>query len=238
MTKWFARLIKFAIVLAILSVPGYYWLVLSSPAPSEEARYPLDIEAVRALAASLPGPKPYEIRVEEIGELVFAEAMVMAGEPWQGTPIPVYSYQLMIPGGTIIVDTAMASLDEMPSVVVKGIDDEAYARMSKAMESAKQIVITHEHFDHIAGILEHPKLMQILPAVKLTAEQLEHTDRMLPSTLPEGVFDDYETLEYEGMHVISPGVVLIKAPGHTPGSQMVYVRLFDGQEILLSLIHI
>jgi glyoxylase-like metal-dependent hydrolase (beta-lactamase superfamily II) len=27
-------------------------------------------------------------------------------------------------------------------------------------------------------------------------------------------------------------VVLIKAPGHTPGSQMVYVKRADGQEIL------
>jgi glyoxylase-like metal-dependent hydrolase (beta-lactamase superfamily II) len=34
------------------------------------------------------------------------------------------------------------------------------------------------------------------------------------------------------METIAPGVVLIKAPGHTPGSQMVYVKRADGQEIL------
>jgi glyoxylase-like metal-dependent hydrolase (beta-lactamase superfamily II) len=33
---------------------------------------------------------------------------------------------------------------------------------------------------------------------------------------------------------IAPGVVLIKAPGHTPGSQAVYVKLASGREVILS----
>ena len=36
----------------------------------------------------------------------------------------------------------------------------------------------------------------------------------------------------EGIQPIAPGVVLVKAPGHTPGSQMVYVRRADGHELL------
>jgi glyoxylase-like metal-dependent hydrolase (beta-lactamase superfamily II) len=32
---------------------------------------------------------------------------------------------------------------------------------------------------------------------------------------------------------VAPGVVLLAAPGHTPGSQIVYVRLSDGREALL-----
>jgi glyoxylase-like metal-dependent hydrolase (beta-lactamase superfamily II) len=34
------------------------------------------------------------------------------------------------------------------------------------------------------------------------------------------------------MLAIAPGVVLIRAPGHTPGSQMVYVKREDGRELL------
>ncbi|MGZ3461634.1 MAG: hypothetical protein ACXU86_24345, partial [Archangium sp.] len=37
----------------------------------------------------------------------------------------------------------------------------------------------------------------------------------------------------ERLHLLRPGIVLIKAPGHTPGSQMLYVRLADGREFLL-----
>ena len=33
---------------------------------------------------------------------------------------------------------------------------------------------------------------------------------------------------------MAPGVVLVKAPGHTPGSQLVYVQLADGRELILT----
>jgi glyoxylase-like metal-dependent hydrolase (beta-lactamase superfamily II) len=42
------------------------------------------------------------------------------------------------------------------------------------------------------------------------------------------------TVGYDRIYPLAPGVVLIKAPGHTPGGQMIYVRSEDGQEILLS----
>lgn len=41
-------------------------------------------------------------------------------------------------------------------------------------------------------------------------------------------------LPYQGMVAVAPGVVLIRAPGHTPGSQMVYVQRADGVEVLLT----
>ena len=232
MGKLFSRLLKALVFLLILAVVGYYPLVKHSPSPGETP-YVIDIEKIRALSKSQPGVLPYEIRVEKVAEFEFAEAMVMAGEPWQGTAIPIYSYKLIIPGSSIIVDTAVSSADGVPSFMVTDFYEAAYQRMNQAMEKASHIVITHEHFDHIAGILDHPNQQQILPAVKLTKAQLEHTDRMLPSTLPEGVYDDYQPLEYEGMYALAAGVVLIKAPGHTPGSQMVYVQLSDGREVLL-----
>lgn len=224
------KLLAFIVVVGLLA---YYPLVLHSPEPGE-APFDLDIAKVRELAGSVPGPLPTEIRVEKIAEFEFAEAMVMAGEPWQGTAIPIYSYQLIVPGGgSIIVDTAISSTEGVPEFMVKDFDADAYQRMNAAMEKAGQIVVTHEHFDHIAGILDHPRLEKILPAVKLTRTQLNHPDRMMPSTIPQGVFDDYQALEYEGLHALAPGVVLIKSPGHTPGSQMVYVRLAGSREVLL-----
>jgi glyoxylase-like metal-dependent hydrolase (beta-lactamase superfamily II) len=33
---------------------------------------------------------------------------------------------------------------------------------------------------------------------------------------------------------LRPGVVLIKAPGHTPGSQVIYVKLASGREVILA----
>ena len=40
-------------------------------------------------------------------------------------------------------------------------------------------------------------------------------------------------IDYPLVHAVAPGVVLIRAPGHSPGSQFVYVRLADDREVLL-----
>src|SRR2546430_8472216 len=42
----------------------------------------------------------------------------------------------------------------------------------------------------------------------------------------------YHIVDYEKYLPFAPGIVLIKAPGHTPGSQMVYVVLASGREYL------
>ncbi len=55
---------------------------------------------------------------------------------------------------------------------------------------------------------------------------------MKPAVLPLAPLADYTPLHYDALYALAPGVVLIKSPGHSPGSQMVYVRLADGRELL------
>ena len=47
------------------------------------------------------------------------------------------------------------------------------------------------------------------------------------------VYARLTAFDYDGYYRLAPGMVLIKAPGHTPGGQMVYVRLQNGAEYLL-----
>ena len=56
--------------------------------------------------------------------------------------------------------------------------------------------------------------------------------RQIVFTYPEGALDGYEPLSYDRMYALAPGIVLIEATGHTPGSQIVYVRLQNAQEYL------
>jgi glyoxylase-like metal-dependent hydrolase (beta-lactamase superfamily II) len=44
----------------------------------------------------------------------------------------------------------------------------------------------------------------------------------------------YLVMDYDPLMPVAPGVVLIKAPGHTPGSQLVYVRLASGSELIIA----
>lgn len=217
--------------LAVAGVPGYYALFRHSPAP--EAPYALDLARVRAVAGTLPGPGPSAVRYEHVMTLKFFDAMTIAGGSFAISPMPVYAFQLDWPDRTVIVDTALPRELAKPEFLAMFFDAAALGRLQSAMERASQIVITHEHMDHIGGIATHPRLAQLLPALRLTAEQLGNPRGMEPARLPAAVMQGYAPLQYDGLHALAPGVVLLKAPGHTPGSQMVYVRRADGRELLL-----
>jgi glyoxylase-like metal-dependent hydrolase (beta-lactamase superfamily II) len=218
-------------VVLVLAGMAYYWLFVESHIPSN-TQYALDVERIRAAAAAVPGGKPAAIEVEEVCRFEFPAAGVVAGDGWNAVPLPVYSYKLIYPdGGSIVVDTGMT--EDMSNGQLASFDAAALARVQTAMAAAAQIVVTHEHMDHIGGLTSHPDLASILAKARLTREQLAHPERSLPAKFPDHALDGYQPLVYDQYHALAPGVVLIKAAGHSPGSQMVYVQTADGTELLL-----
>jgi glyoxylase-like metal-dependent hydrolase (beta-lactamase superfamily II) len=224
---WLRWLAYFALGLALVGAGLYYWFFLDARVPA--GAYSVDLTEVRKLADAVAGEKPAAIRAERIFSFRFPHAAMVTATGWEEMDVPVYSYQITYADRAIMIDTGVHGPN---SKDVPTFDQAAYARMQTAMLTAADIVLTHEHPDHIGGLVAAENLSAVLAHTKLTKEQVDHPERMAGLQFPEGALANYQPLTYDRYHALAPGIVLIKAPGHTPGSQLVYVKRADGREVL------
>jgi len=131
----------------------------------------------------------------------------------------------------VIVDTAFAEsgLDSMP--FGGRYDSRAFEKLQETMLTADRIVLTHAHFDHIGGLAHVEDEAAIAARLQLNPEQLASDEAM--QFIAPSLRDELVAVDYEETLAVAPGVVLLRAPGHTKGSQIVYVLLANGREYLL-----
>jgi glyoxylase-like metal-dependent hydrolase (beta-lactamase superfamily II) len=231
--KWFGYTL---LVLIIVSIPAYWWLAMESHVPST-AHYSIDMATVRRLADASVGDLPVAIRVEIVGHILAPETMVIAGGGWRNLDMPVSAYEIVYKDRAVIIDTAF-NADVAKQMGENAYDDAAFARVGAALSIAQLIIVTHEHPDHVGGLLAQPNLKDLIGKARLTQVQVAELkkaireDPMAKLNVPPAIFDGYQAIDDKRYQAIAPGVVLIKAPGHTPGGQMVYVKRSDGEEIL------
>ncbi len=220
-----------AVVLAILVLGGLgYYIAILQMSDVDESLYSIDMDEVRELSTSIDGPLPTKVIAEAPVGIEFPGAAVITGWSWSPHQLPIYAYQVVYPDGHIMIDAAMSEEQAAIGGGAYFFDKDSYARLMTALSNAKQIVFTHEHYDHVGGAVAHPDAIALLDRVRLTDLQLAYPEKWGDVRYPDGALDDYESLSYDGMLAIAPGVVLIEAAGHTPGSQIIYVRRADGQE--------
>lgn len=216
------------VFLLVVVAPAYWWLLIESGTPTRT--FALDAAELRRLAAAIPGEAPTAVRVEHVTTIEFPGVAVVAGNGWGKVKLPVFAYQVVSPAGVLQIDATMdrATAENSPS-----FDDAAFARVQRGLEQASRIVFTHEHFDHLGGLTTHPKLATLAPKVLLTKAQLADPEKQKPLRLDDAVARTLSLADdFEGGRAIAPGVVLWRAAGHTPGSQLVFVRRADGEEFL------
>jgi glyoxylase-like metal-dependent hydrolase (beta-lactamase superfamily II) len=216
-------------IVGLILAGAYYWLLVESATPQNT--YAVDLVQVRALAKGDQGALPTEIRVESTAQFDGPEIGIIAGGRWAITPMTVYSYQVNYIDHSLLIDTAMDA-DATNKGGGTGFDAAAFARVSQGIQQAQTVVVTHEHFDHLGGLLAQPNLAALLPKAKVTSAQLSHPEKMDPLKPPEVLLQQKDAFKPDLLTALAPGVVLIQAPGHTPGSQWVYVQLQNGSEFL------
>ena len=203
-------------------------LVLAEPLGAQLA-------AARAVARAIPGDLPTSIAyvVLETDATPLSDLVEHAAKTTVSNPTPVF--QVRFPRGWLMVDAGMDRETARRAGDKGAFDDQAYASAVAALRRANLIVITHEHYDHCATVVHSAVADELAPHTMLTRQQVETLTRTprLITTLDSTKVSRYIVVDYDRALPIAPGVVLIKAPGHTPGSQVVYVKLASGREVIL-----
>ncbi len=206
--------------------------------PRESESYPENLlQRVRDSAQTIPGELPRSINFVKVAESHRTYAAVIE----DGSDEPFISartaFQIVYPQGTIMLDSGM---DESVHRFYGFGRDEPYwqdvnDQIQAALRRAQLILITHEHGDHVAGVIRSDYRDELAPKTILTKNQVRTLNLapQLPEiTLTPAQARDYIVVDYELLLPAAPGVVLIKSPGHTHGHQMVYVQLRTEQEYL------
>lgn len=206
-----------------------------------EVPFAVDLAAIRRLADVLPGPKPVAVNGIRVAASVRPRKFVIEGGDDTPVTMPRTAFQVVYPDGTVMID---AGLDRETHDSFSTPDKrepyfpEAFARLRTALDQARMIVLTHFHADHVAGLTRAPNYDALAAKTVVSAETAEllltkpHKPHLAMSA--EQV-DRLNIVGYRQYHAVAPGMVLIKAHGHSADHQMVYVALADGREVLHSV---
>jgi glyoxylase-like metal-dependent hydrolase (beta-lactamase superfamily II) len=213
-------------------------LAVSVPAGAAEP-WSADIAAIRATAASMQGAKPLRINVVKFAESRRTKNFAVKGAPKEPSIQARTAFQVVYPDGTVMIDSGMD--EQVHKFFGRGVVEPYFPdvekRVEQALRGARAIVMTHEHGDHIAGVLRTPFFAELAPKTTLTKTQiatLETEPQMPEIKITPDQAAKFKAIDYDKYYAFAPGMVLIKAPGHTPGSQMIFVTLQSGREYLFA----
>ena len=223
-----------ALLLAGIVLMGYARTRAQNDLPEWRASLP----EIRATAALIPGRRPLRVNILKFAESRRTKNFSIKGAPADPSVQARTAFQVMYADGHIMVDAGMDQ--HVHRFFGRGVEEpynmEAAGQVERALATAKLIVVTHEHGDHVAGVIRTSRARELAPRTILTRSQVQTlltTPQMPEIKLTEEMAARYLVMDYDRYFPLAAGIVLIKAPGHTPGSQMVYIALESGREYLL-----
>jgi glyoxylase-like metal-dependent hydrolase (beta-lactamase superfamily II) len=227
------------VVAALLLATGIFHVACApAHAQNDLPQWSASLPAIRATAALIPGRRPLHVNILKFAESRRTKNFSITGAPADPSVQARTAFQVMYADGHIMVDAGMDQ--QVHRFFGRGAEEpydiDAAGQVERALTAAKLIVVTHEHGDHVAGVIRTSRARELAPKTILTRSQVQTlltTPQMPEIKLTEDMAARYLVVDYDRYFPLAAGVVLIKAPGHTPGSQMVYIALESGREYLL-----
>jgi len=199
-----------------------------------------DLATIRAMSTVLPGALPLAVNGVRVAASIRPRKFVIEGGDDTPVTMPRTAFQIVYPDCSVMIDSG---LDEATHASFSPDKPEPYfaeqfARLQRALAKARLIVLTHHHADHVAGVLCAPNFPELAGKTIITmgvADCMINTPHRPHLKLAPQALERFIVLDYPQYYPVAPGVVLIQSPGHSPDSQMVFIRLQSGREILHSV---
>jgi len=209
--------------------------------PSIQGRtWTADLAAIRQLATLVPGPYPLRVNVVKFAESRRTRNFSVKGAPREPSVQARTAFQVVYPNSrAVMIDSGMDL--QTHRFFGRGVEEPYFPDVARAVEravsAASAVIMTHEHGDHVAGVIRTPAFAQLAPKTVLTRAQVNTllTNPQMPEIrLTPELAARFVVVDYDSYYPFAPGMVLIKAPGHTAGSQMIYVVLASGKEFVFA----
>ncbi len=210
------------------------------PAQVNERPFNADLTTIRRLATVLPGALPVAVNGVRVAASIRPRKFVIAGGDDTPVTMPRTAFQAVYPDCTVMIDSGFDkdTHDSFSPDKPEPYFTEEFVKLERALNAARLIVLTHHHADHVGGVVTAPNFSALAAKTIVTmdvADCLMNTPHRPHLKLTQAAIEKFIVLDYPKYYPVAPGMVLIQSPGHSTDSQMVYLRLQSGREILHSV---
>jgi glyoxylase-like metal-dependent hydrolase (beta-lactamase superfamily II) len=204
------------------------------PERRKSADFRPDLAAIRAMSTVLPGALPLAVNGVRVAASVRPRKFVIEGGDDTAVTMPRTAFQIVYPDCSVMIDSGLdkATHASFSPDKPEPYFAEQFAKLERALAKARLIVLTHHHADHVAGVMCAPNFPELAGKTIIT---MGVADCMINTPHRPHLKLAPQALDYPQYYPVAPGVVLIQSPGHSPDSQMVFIRMQSGREILHSV---
>ncbi len=217
---------------------------MSAVAAAEQTRevpFDADLSQIRHLARLLPGPLPVAVNGIRVAASIRPNKFVIEGGDDSAVTMPRTAFQVAYSDCTVMIDSGLdrethdsfSTPDKREPYFPK-----AFAKLQQALNAARMIVLTHFHADHVAGVTRAANFDELAAKTFVsvaTAQCLLNTPHRPHLAMTAEQVNRFSIFNYGDYFPVAPGIVMIKAAGHSVDHQMVYIALQSGREILHSV---